>query len=345
MLGSALGDTLSGDGDANVLSGNGGPDLLNGRGGVDQIDGGDGDDTIAISGNEAETDQLQGGLGNDQIINVGTGPAKLSGFNSSFTAFENSIEKYDGGGKALLGNDATNQLHFSFTLFTNTPGVQGGLGDDDITTSLNNNSGGAPVAYDGGDGLLDHVTLLFTPSQLAALTATDFPVLQSYVVNPTGQTLTLTGTAAKGNLLATNFEKADIAVADDGQLIRVTSCFTSLSSRSQLIVGDDAAADSLTGTPLADLIFGQGGNDWINGAAGNDCIFGGAGGDSLWGDVGIDQIYGGSGDDVVSGGLDADQIDGGAGNDQLAGDAGSDVVRGGVGNDTLSGGGEPDTLN
>ncbi len=76
--------------------------------------------------------------------------------------------------------------------------------------------------------------------------------------------------------------------------------------------------DVLTGTVLADRLFGLGGNDVLAGAGGGDLLDGGSGNDRLFGGRGNDRLVGRSGRDL---------LDGGAGRDVfLAGD-GDDVVR------------------
>ena len=64
ILGSAYGDTLNGDGDANVLLGNAGDDTLTGNAGNDTLDGGAGVD-ILYGGDGG--DLLIGGAGNDAM--------------------------------------------------------------------------------------------------------------------------------------------------------------------------------------------------------------------------------------------------------------------------------------
>lgn len=55
--------------------------------------------------------------------------------------------------------------------------------------------------------------------------------------------------------------------------------------------------DTLTGSPLADLIFGGAGNDTISGLAGIDTIYGDDGNDVITAGTGDDKIFGGSGSD------------------------------------------------
>ncbi|MFO0867488.1 MAG: hypothetical protein U0935_00950 [Pirellulales bacterium] len=341
LYGSNQADTLTGDADANLIRGNDGADTINAKGGTDDVDGNDGDDDILVAGTEAEFDLIQGGLGNDQIYNVGGGTVTLNGFNSAFDSWDNSIEEYLGAGFAVSGNSSANGLHFGFTSLTNTTGVNSGVNNDSVTTSYNN---GSLVAYDGDAGT-DQVTLVFTPTQLDALTTADILVVQDYVAAPTGKTLTVTNVVAKGNFTATNFETARLAVHDDGLILDITTCFSQVLTQDQIVTGGDATDDVINGTALVDLIFGQGGNDTINGLDAGDCLFGGAGNDVINGNAGGDMISGGSGNDTLNGQSDSDAIYGGLGDDTLTGDLGFDSLFGNAGNDSLDGGLNDDVLN
>ena len=87
-------------------------------------------------------------------------------------------------------------------------------------------------------------------------------------------------------------------------------------------IAPNAAAQTLNGTDVDDLIFGGGGNDTINGGLGNDTLDGGTGNDT---------INGNDGNDVITGGLGADIINGGAGSDLInytMGDGAGSVVGG-----------------
>jgi Ca2+-binding RTX toxin-like protein len=75
VTGSAFGDGLAGDGQANVLAGGAGNDFLDGQGGDDRLDGG------------AGNDQLVGGAGADQFVF-----GRLSGFDT-VAQFEDGIDR------------------------------------------------------------------------------------------------------------------------------------------------------------------------------------------------------------------------------------------------------------
>jgi hypothetical protein len=118
----------------------------------------------------------------------------------------------------------------------------------------------------------------------------------------------------------------------------------------------DASATSqiqIVGSPLPDLILGNGASNVIFSLSGNDCVYGYGGNDLVKAGSGLDVVYGGLGNDSLRGqdGNDAlygeignDSLGGGAGNDLLVGDAGADALYGDPGDDTLYGGLDPDTV-
>lgn len=89
--------------------------------------------------------------------------------------------------------------------------------------------------------------------------------------------------------------------------------------------GSDGA-DTLTGAPEAELIFGLAGNDQLSGLDGGDCLFGGSGDDALDGGARGDDLRGGPGNDL---------LEGDAGNDQLYGGPGVNRYRAGRGDDSV----------
>ena len=89
VIGSALGDTLRGSGDANRLDGRAGDDYLAGRSGEDFLIGGDGKDKLDGG---AGADVLLGGAGNDQFIFVRATGAVT---NERINDFENQADRLD----------------------------------------------------------------------------------------------------------------------------------------------------------------------------------------------------------------------------------------------------------
>ncbi|NQE36374.1 calcium-binding protein [Microcoleus asticus] len=87
--------------------------------------------------------------------------------------------------------------------------------------------------------------------------------------------------------------------------------------------------DTVIGSTIGDLVFGNDGEDFLVGDFGNDSLFGGQG---------KDVLYGNEGNDCLTGGQDADWMLDDAGNDILLGGRGNDLLFSDDGNDTLIGG-------
>lgn len=79
----------------------------------------------------------------------------------------------------------------------------------------------------------------------------------------------------------------------------------------------DNGNNTLSGTSMADLFYGNGGHDVEFGGAGSDTLYGGLGNDSLVGGSGDDLIYDQEGDGRLNGGLGNDLMSGGAGRDHF----------------------------
>jgi len=139
----------------------------------------------------------------------------------------------------------------------------------------------------------------------------------------------------------------------DGDLPDVTINHPTCNGHLATIIGTEGN-DTLTGTPLADVIVGLGGHDRIEGLAGDDIICGGDGNDRILGNLGHDVIFGGAGRDrlfglkgrdAIFGGDHGDIIYGGDHRDVLMGQRGHDTINGRLGGDLLLGGPHDDTLN
>ncbi|WP_176556128.1 calcium-binding protein [Rubellimicrobium rubrum] len=131
-----------------------------------------------------------------------------------------------------------------------------------------------------------------------------------------------------------------------------------------------AGNDTLIGLRGDDLLLGADGNDLLRGGRGEDMIHGGRGNDSLMGGAGADDLWGGVGSDVATyagagsgvtlaldGSLGAGSGDaagdwfmgvesvlGSSYDDRLRGDGAANAIRGSSGADILEGGGGADSL-
>ncbi|MEO5374344.1 MAG: cadherin-like domain-containing protein, partial [Alphaproteobacteria bacterium] len=344
LAGSALGDSLTGDGGINTLSGGDGGDVLEGRGGADLIDGGAGIDTASyLSSQTGVTVNLAAGisLGGDAEGDTFRDVENLTG-----SAFGDVLTG-DAGDNLMEGRGGADL-------------IDGGTGSD--TASYANS--GAAVTVDlatgtgrGGDAEGDTLTNIES-------------VLGSGLAD------TLSGSAgadtlsgAAGNDVLDGGAGADRldggAGADTATYARSSaSVAVDLASGSGL--GGDAEGDVLsgieivTGSAFDDTLMGGAGADTLQGGAGNDLLAGRSGADTLDGGAGLDTVTyvdatGAVTVDLASGqgsGSDAqgdrlmgiENLIGTAYNDQLYGDAQANVLEGGDGWDAFEGRAGADTM-
>jgi Ca2+-binding RTX toxin-like protein len=156
------------------------------------------------------------------------------------------------------------------------------------------------------------------------------------------------------------FNKGGLAGASPGDVITSTAtrtngdtsefslCLTAVAA--PLCAGSPATHvgtagnNTINGRPVADVMFGLGGNDTLNGLGGSDKLCGGNGNDTLNGGTGADTINGDAGNDTATGSDGNDMINGGAGADTLQGGIGTDTAHGNENDDNLFGEGGADSL-
>ena len=304
IIGSALGDTLTGDdgGDhegVNVLRGLAGDDTLEGGEGNDILEGGEGADTYVF---EIKFDD------NNNIINWGAdtirgdtykgwdlGPVLDSEANAAAILafldsdvgpvfqFENGV-KGDTDGGTLHFKDVTGLAGLSFSR-----SIQEG-GGQTLVISVGDNS----VTIEGyADGLYG-------------------------ISYGTGSNLKIFGKLTLGT---------DGNDEDDDKLVGTIGEDLLLGLRGN---------DRLEGGLGDDTLFGGGGVDFLKGGANDDTLYGGGEGDTLRGGSGHDTLYGNKGDDMLYGALGNDTLVGGDGDDILEGGDNGDTLDGGEGYDTIS---------
>ena len=300
LEGSAHGDTLTGDGDANRLSGSGGDDMLEGGAGADVLEGG------------AGADVLNGGAGADTVsyagsavavmVNLGTGT--VSGGDAqgdTLSGFENA--EGSAHGDTLTGDDKANRLL--------------GLGGDDELRGED----GADV-LEGGAGA----------DQLEG--GRDFDMV-SYAGSNAAVTVnlgsgTVSGGDAQGDTIS-GFEfvegsaHGDVLTGDDGFFNRLFG------------LGGD---DELLGEGGSDLLVGGAGADVLNGGSGIDEVSYAGSDAAVTVNLGTGTASGGDaqGDtfsevEHLTGSAYGDVLTGDDGNNWLTGDQGDDVLSGGAGDD------------
>ena len=273
MLGGAWGDLLIGNALANTFTGNDGDDTLSGLGGNDTLTGGLGNDTYLFAANSAlGADTLNEAAGGSDTldfsgttalavtINLGTATSQVVNTNLSLvlglaTALENVI----GGllNDTLTGNALDNLL-------------QGNAGNDTLTGQAGNDTlaGGT-----GDDGYVFAANAAQGTDALVEQPGEGVDLLD-FGTTTVGVTVDLGTTAvqAVNANLSLGLSAGDVF---------------------ELLIGT-AAADSLTGNSLDNVIIGGAGNDTLWGGAGRDILFGGAGADTL---------DGGDDEDIVAPGL------------------------------------------
>ena len=258
------------------------------------VDSGDGTSTITLDGSIADINAyLYGGnllwnpdgtsnhAGGVLTVSIDDG---LPGGTASSTVNISEICTPDFSGSSVHD--------FSQVNFTNVSTVCAGGGCDEITTSFSHQ--GCPTTYDGGYGY-DTIHLVFTPDQIAEILADPGMQceLKSYVDDPCGQTLDLSGSS--WNAKAENFERADVNIVT-GFGSGIVTNLNGLTPGADFIIGSNCTDDVLTGCAnRSNVIVGLGGNDTLTGGNLADVLLGGAGNDILVGGPGNDVLSGGGG--------------------------------------------------
>jgi len=338
----AVGDFITGNGQANTLTGTafadriqglGGADILNGAGGSDVLEGGAGGDTLNGNGDadflfgEAGGDTLNGDGGNDTLVG-GAGNDAING----------------GGGSDMI----------LYTVGDGADTVNGGADADKLM-----------ITGTTGDDTLD---VQFNGTRLSNIAGGGVTNVETIVADLQGGSDTL------------NYSATVAAVAVAVNLSTgVASGFAAIGGIENVVGG--LGGDTITGNAGANVLTGFNGADTIDGGSGDDIIVattgdgndnynGGAGIDfynlanttanatvnlntgtatsgqtgadtlvnieGVLGGCGADNLTGSNNADILDGGAAADTINGGAGNDTLSGGAGNgDVVNGGAGNDLI----------
>ena len=314
LIGSKLGDTLTGDGNDNILTGGAGNDtLIGGDGndtfigsaGNDTLTGGLGNDTFIIASKGDGVDIISGGGGdNDTIQITGTTAIMFAGFNAALL----SIENFVGNGLQILGTAGDDT--FDLTGLTSGSGVtflDGGAGND---TLIDNDTFGSDLrGAAGNDTLIGGASdnLLIGGAGNDALNGGGGNDTASYAASKLGVNVNLhLGTGLQGD--AAGDTLTDI--------------------------------DNLTGSTKNDIFEGNSGNNILDGGAGVDTVsYAHASGDVTvniatntatgWGSdsvLNFENITGSDHNDTLTGNVLANTIIGGAGNDTITTGAGKDVL-------------------
>ena len=253
VVGTQMGDTLTGGAGAETLDGSGGSDTLNGSAGADSLDGGGGSDTLSYAGSPSKvTLSLVTGLGSggdadgDTVANVET----VVG--SDF----NDILFGDAGANGLFGGSGIDVL-------------QGGAGPDLL-------DGGADLDWAGYFDAPGPLTIdLATPANSSAYFAEDTLISIEIIGGATNFSNTFQGDAAP-NIFIGGSAADTVAGGGGGDLLQ-----------------GGGGNDTIRGEAGTDAVMGNKGDDALYGGAQADGFYfqDGDGDDVIWDfDVALDKF-------------------------------------------------------
>ena len=351
--GSAHGDVLTGDGDANRLLGAGGDDTLTGGAGADRLEGGAGADRL--EGGADEDTASYAGSAAAVAVNLGTDT--VSGGDAEGDVLVD-IENVEGSahGDELTGDGGANRLLGAGGDDTLTGGagadrLEGGAGEDTasyagaargVTVNL---ATGRGSAGDARDDVLVEIENLEGSARGDQLTGDDGA---NRLFGAWGND-TLTGGAGADRL--DGGPGADTASYLDSDEAVTVNLGTGQGRHGDAEGDTYVFIEIVFGSDYGDRLTGDFGDNLLLGWNGNDTLVGGAGADQLRGSEGVDTLsYAGSDAAVTvslqsgsaSGGhargdtfTSIENLEGSAHGDTLTGDNGDNSLSGGAGSDTF----------
>jgi uncharacterized protein (TIGR01370 family) len=291
LVGSAFGDTLTGNDLANYLGGGAGADTLAGGAGDDLLDGGTGADT------------MRGGAGNDAFYVDNVGDAVEENAGEGVDEVRTSLDSYSLLGSWIENLTATTNSAHDFRGSEAGNVLTGSVGNDTLRLQdgggdIAHGGGGNDVLYFGGafaggdvaDGGEGRDVLILQGNYILALSATGLVGIESISLQ-SGARTTWGDTA--NNFYDYNLTMNDANVAAGQQLIV---------NGQSLRAGEDFTFDGSAESDGYFLVYGGNGVDTLKGGAGNDAFFfegarWGAG-DSVDGSAGRDALIISSGSGV-----------------------------------------------
>lgn len=277
VMGTRLGDDVTGVSTGAWLDGAGGNDTLRGGAGRDVLIGG------------AGADSLIGGAGEDVAVYAGT--------RSAYRTTASSVEHIAG----TYGKDALSGVEW--------------VKFDDGALRLSDMTFHAASAVDAilqSAGKVPTTATQTTTTATGTVSGSTTTTATTTLTGTAGSdsfTVSKTGVTVKG-LGGTDTVTASVSFtlgADTERLV--------LSGTAAIDGTGSDMGNRITGNAAANRISGLGGNDSLRGGAGDDTIDGGTGDDTIGGDAGNDRLTGGDGADRLTGGAGADILTGGAGAD------------------------------
>ncbi|WP_144435249.1 cadherin-like domain-containing protein, partial [Tropicibacter naphthalenivorans] len=359
LLGGLGNDRLDGGSGSNVLRGGDGHDYMSASGSTGNLfDGGsgndtvyaydsgsnnvvvagDGDDRVSLYGygSNSGSNQLDGGLGNDQLyaggenntITGGEGNDTLSGSGvQDGGAGDDYLNGYWQTDDTLLGGDGADFLRNVGGRSADS--VDAGAGDDIVQLGLDRYTNDvSTITLGAGSDTVRLGNAEFNGT--GHVVVTDFDVAQDLVDIDQFLTQRLSGWDGASNPFGAGFlrlvaDGADTVLeidADGGGDTYVAAIrfqgtapgdFTDANFLVDVATAQGYAPDgsgvfgtALGGTLGDDALAGSIGDDTMTGLDGNDSLSGENGADLLDGNAGADTLIGGFGDDTLTGGADAD---------------------------------------
>jgi Ca2+-binding RTX toxin-like protein len=318
LVGSALGDTLTGDTPVdNVITGAAGDDKIDCGGAATDEDTADFSDSAA----GVTVDLVAGtatGDGTDTLKNCED--VQGSDLDDTITGDDNDNALFGGGGvDSISGGTATDDSDI-IDGESGSDWVNYGDRTDPVTVDLTKSTVGVTAGscndaaeFVNGDVAGGEADCINAVENAALGTGDDTFVGSAFnnTVEPGGGQNVLSGAGGSDTL--------DYSVGyDAGVTVNLAGGAAS----------DDAidAFENVIGTAFADSITGDDGSNTLKSRKGNDNVRGGAGDDT---------VKAGAGNDLVRGGTGDDDLWGQKGNDALNGGKGSDFCKGGPGKDVL----------
>jgi Ca2+-binding RTX toxin-like protein len=342
VIGTAQGDTLTGDGAFNTISGRGGDDAIRGGVGQDSLDGEGGTDTVDYGDHAAAV-----------TVTLDTSNSFKNGSAGEFdrtSAFE-AVKGGAGGDTLISAYPAGNPVRLEGELGNDT--LTGGASDDTLV-------GGAGSDVVNGQGGTD--TALYPVADAVVVTlnngsAKDDGGPDDGAAGARDSVSTENVTGGSGNDVLIGDGGANRIRGGDGDdsvqgglgtddlgggAGRDEASYEERASSQPVevsidgLVNDGTAGENDVLTPDFEIVAGGSGADRLTAtaAAGVELV-GNSGDDELFAPNGSGTVQGGNGDDAITGGDGDDVIDGGLGDDAIDGLGGADQVRGGAGADTI----------
>ncbi|HWO69612.1 MAG TPA: calcium-binding protein [Actinomycetota bacterium] len=337
LIGSAQGDTLTGDGVSNVITPGAGDDKVDGEDDTLDVVGGDFGDLVDYSDATAavtvdlDAGTATGGSGNDTLSDVES--VDGSDFDDNLTGDSGDNQLSGRGGADTLNGGTADDDGDLLNGGSAVDVVDYGARTDAVDVSLSADTAGATAGAcnDAAEFVNGEAseTDCITGVENAILGTGDDSFVGSAFANrvwPNGGQNVLAGDAVGGP--ATGGDVLDYSVGyTAGVEVNMAGGATA---------GDSATGfENAIGTEFADTFVGNELSNTLRTGAGDDSVRSGAGDDNVRGGAGKDLVRAGSGDDDAFGGKGNDTLRGGSGDDLLVGGGGKDLCRGGAGGDTI----------